>query len=165
MLKKLDSYPWWSVSETYLTIAYKESDLILTLAYILSQWTIGDILSDSILTNLTTCSLKSHDIQFQVKVGGIQTNLTHLKLKSDKIFGYKWSESTHLTNLTNLKLKSDRTLGYKWSELSHLTNLTNLKLKSDRTISYKWSELSHLTNLTYLNLKSDRTLGYKQSEL
>ena len=55
----------------------------------------------------------------------------------DGTFSYKWSELSLLTNLTNLKLKSDRTFGYKWSELSLLTNLTNLKLKSDWTLSYK----------------------------
>ena len=39
--------------KSIMIFAYKESDLILTLADIQSHWTIGDILSESILTNLT----------------------------------------------------------------------------------------------------------------
>ena len=80
--------PWSSASESNLTIAYKVSESILTFGDKLSDMTIGYILSDSILTNLTICNQNSDDSLFFEKVGGVLTNLTYLMLKSDLTLRY-----------------------------------------------------------------------------
>ena len=96
---------------------------------------------------------------------GSLTNLIHLQLINENLYGEIPPEIGNLSNLKVLQLNSNNLTGNIPSEIGNLTNLTRLTLAFNQLTGEIPSEIGNLTNLTSLTLFSNQLTGEIPSEI